>query len=109
MSKPCAKWKRALPAWRPNEPACSPVPPGPLCGSAQHPAVAEYQALVPGVNQARRDALEREVKQLAEAGALVRGELDALLKQQQKEATEKHRFCSRSKRLPHAGRRRSPD
>ncbi|MDU7648242.1 MAG: exonuclease subunit SbcC [Klebsiella michiganensis] len=66
-----------------------PGSPCPLCGSAQHPAVAEYQALVPGVNQARRDALEREVKQLAEAGALVRGELDALLKQQQKEATEK--------------------
>lgn len=66
-----------------------PGTPCPLCGSAQHPAVAEYQALVPGVNQARRDALEREVKQLAEAGALVRGELDALLKQQQKEATEK--------------------
>ncbi|WP_163277272.1 hypothetical protein, partial [Enterobacter hormaechei] len=50
---------------------------------------AEYQALVPGVNQARRDALEREVKQLAEAGALVRGELDALIKHQQKEAAEK--------------------
>ncbi|HHA0003463.1 TPA: exonuclease subunit SbcC [Klebsiella michiganensis] len=66
-----------------------PGSPCPLCGSAQHPAVAEYQALVPGVNQARRDALEREVKQLAEASALVRGELDALLKQQQKEATEK--------------------
>ncbi|HED2403865.1 TPA: exonuclease subunit SbcC [Klebsiella michiganensis] len=66
-----------------------PGSPCPLCGSAQHPAVAEYQALVPGVNQARRDALEREVKQLTEAGALVRGELDALLKQQQKEATEK--------------------
>ncbi|EMB9089750.1 exonuclease subunit SbcC [Klebsiella michiganensis] len=66
-----------------------PGSPCPLCGSAQHPAVAEYQALVPGVNQARRDALEREVKQLAEAGALVRGQLDALLKQQQKEATEK--------------------
>lgn len=66
-----------------------PGSPCPLCGSAQHPAVAEYQALVPGVNQARRDSLEREVKQLAEAGALVRGELDALLKQQQKEAAER--------------------
>ena len=66
-----------------------PGTPCPLCGSAQHPAVAEYQALVPGVNQARRDALEREVKQLAEAGALVRGELDALIKHQQTEAAEK--------------------
>ncbi|QGN36841.1 exonuclease subunit SbcC [Klebsiella oxytoca] len=66
-----------------------PGSPCPLCGSAQHPAVAEYQALVPGVNQARRDSLEREVKQLAEAGALVRGELDALLKLRQKEAAER--------------------
>ncbi|MEN0616327.1 exonuclease subunit SbcC [Klebsiella indica] len=66
-----------------------PGSPCPLCGSEQHPAIAAYQALAPDVNQARRDALEREVKQLAEAGALVRGELDALLKQQQKEAAEK--------------------
>ncbi|MEM0654562.1 exonuclease subunit SbcC [Klebsiella huaxiensis] len=66
-----------------------PGSPCPLCGSEQHPAIAEYQALVPGVNQARRDAIEREVKQLAEAGAQVRGELDALLKQQQKEIAEK--------------------
>ncbi|HEY4467082.1 MAG TPA: exonuclease subunit SbcC [Klebsiella sp.] len=66
-----------------------PGSPCPLCGSEQHPAVAEYQALVPGVNQKRCDALEREVKQLAEAGALARGELDALIKQRQKEAAEK--------------------
>ncbi len=78
-----------MPALEAERARLQPGSPCPLCGSAQHPAVAEYQALVPGVNQARRDALEREVKQLAEAGALVRGELDALLKQQQKEATEK--------------------
>lgn len=65
-----------------------PGAPCPLCGSSEHPAVAQYQALVPGVNQARRDSLEREVKQLAEEGAQLRGQLEALLKQQVKEKEE---------------------
>ncbi|VEC87740.1 Exonuclease SbcC [Raoultella ornithinolytica] len=50
-----------------------PGAPCPLCGSSEHPAVAQYRALEPGVNQARRDSLEREVKQLAEEGAQLRG------------------------------------
>ncbi|MEO3989776.1 exonuclease subunit SbcC [Pseudocitrobacter cyperus] len=66
------------------QPGC----PCPLCGATAHPAIAEYQALTPGVNQARRDALEREVKQLAEEGATLRGQQDALLKQQQAEENE---------------------
>ncbi len=66
-----------------------PGAPCPLCGSGQHPAVEEYQALVPGINQTRRDALERDVRQLAEEGAQLRGQLEALLKQQQKESDEK--------------------
>ncbi|MXF45487.1 exonuclease subunit SbcC [Raoultella sp. Lac2] len=65
-----------------------PGAPCPLCGSSEHPAVAQYRALEPGVNQARRDSLEREVKQLAEEGAQLRGQLEALLKQQVKEKEE---------------------
>ncbi|MRS17064.1 exonuclease subunit SbcC [Enterobacteriaceae bacterium RIT691] len=60
----------------------------PLCGATEHPAVAEYQALKPGVNEARRDLLEKEVKQLGETGAAQRGQLDALTKQQQADQTE---------------------
>lgn len=59
--------------------------PCPLCGSTAHPAVAEYQAITVDTNQARRDALEREVKQLAESGAALRGQLDALMKQSEKD------------------------
>ncbi|MCS2157839.1 exonuclease subunit SbcC [Scandinavium sp. H11S7] len=65
-----------------------PGAPCPLCGSAEHPAVAEYQALKPGVNEARRDALEKEVKQIGESGASLKGELDALVKQIQAEQSE---------------------
>lgn len=65
-----------------------PGTPCPLCGSAEHPAVAEYQALKPGVNEARRDALEKEVNQIRELGASLKGELDAQLKQQQTEQSE---------------------
>ena len=59
--------------------------PCPLCGSTAHPAVAEYQAMTVNANQARRDALEREVKQLAESGAALRGQLDALMKQSERD------------------------
>ncbi|WPO94583.1 exonuclease subunit SbcC [Buttiauxella sp. HR94] len=59
--------------------------PCPLCGSTAHPAVAEYQAMTVDANQARRDALEREVKQLAESGAALRGQLDALVKQSERD------------------------
>lgn len=59
--------------------------PCPLCGSTAHPAVAAYQAITVDANQARRDALEREVKQLAESGAALRGQLEALVKQSEKD------------------------
>lgn len=62
--------------------------PCPLCGSAEHPAIEQYQALKPGVNEARRDTLEKEVKQLGEAGASLKGQLKALVKQLQAEQNE---------------------
>ncbi|RDT45878.1 hypothetical protein DXF93_30005, partial [Escherichia coli] len=40
----------------------------PLCGSTTHPAIAQYKANVTGVNHARRDALDLEVRQIKEAG-----------------------------------------
>lgn len=36
--------------------------PCPLCGSTTHPAIERYQTLELSVNQARREALEKEVK-----------------------------------------------
>ncbi|VDZ84531.1 Nuclease sbcCD subunit C [Kluyvera intermedia] len=62
--------------------------PCPLCGSTSHPALAEYQALAPDANKARRDALEKEVTRLAEDGATLRAQQEALQKQQQKENDE---------------------
>ena len=59
--------------------------PCPLCGSTAHPAVAAYQAMTVDANQARRDALEHEVKQLTESGAALRGQLDALVKQSERD------------------------
>lgn len=62
--------------------------PCPLCGSTSHPAVEAYQALEPGVNQARLLTLEKEVKKLGEEGATLRGQLDALTKQLQRDENE---------------------
>ncbi|WP_105288750.1 exonuclease subunit SbcC [Escherichia sp. MOD1-EC5948] len=62
--------------------------PCPLCGSTSHPAVEAYQALEPGVNQARLLTLENEVKKLGEEGAALRGQLDALTRQLQRDENE---------------------
>ncbi|RPH29387.1 exonuclease subunit SbcC [Buttiauxella warmboldiae] len=58
--------------------------PCPLCGSTQHPAVADYQAIQPGENQQRLAALKLEVAHLAEAGSAIKGQLDTQRKQCEK-------------------------
>ncbi|EAM7071887.1 exonuclease subunit SbcC [Salmonella enterica] len=69
--------------------AClQPGQPCPLCGSTTHPAIAAYQALELSTNQTRRDALEKEVKTLAEEGAVLRGQLDALTQQLLRDESE---------------------
>ncbi|MGY9371776.1 exonuclease subunit SbcC [Citrobacter pasteurii] len=55
--------------------------PCPLCGSTTHPAIEHYQTLELSVNQARREALEKEVKTLADEGSTLRGQLDAITQQ----------------------------
>lgn len=60
----------------------------PLCGATEHPAVAAYQALEITDNQRRRDAMEKEVKQLEEEGLLLRGQLKAKIEQIQRETNE---------------------
>ncbi|POT58445.1 exonuclease subunit SbcC [Citrobacter amalonaticus] len=79
-----------------------PGQPCPLCGSTQHPAVAAYQALEPGVNQARRDALEKEVKTLAEEGATLRGQLETLTRQLQREESEAQSLIAEEQALTQA-------
>ncbi len=54
-----------------------PGAPCPLCGSAEHPAVLEYQQLEPSRSAERFAALELAVNQLAEQGAALKGQLDA--------------------------------
>ncbi|WP_437890465.1 exonuclease subunit SbcC [Phytobacter sp. V91] len=62
-----------------------PGQPCPLCGSAEHPAIAEYQAMVPGANHARRDALDLEVRKMAEDGVALSARLKGLAEQYEKE------------------------
>ena len=59
-----------------------PDQPCPLCGSCQHPAIAQYQQLEPGANQQRLNALETRVAQLKESGT-AKGEQQKLSLQQQ--------------------------
>ena len=56
--------------------------PCPLCGSRQHPAIAQYQQLQPGENQQRLAALEARVAELKERGT-AKGEQQKLTQQQQ--------------------------
>ncbi|MCT4714516.1 exonuclease subunit SbcC [Enterobacteriaceae bacterium H18W14] len=65
-----------------------PEQPCPLCGSTQHPAVAEYQALQAGENQQRLSVLQQEVSALAEQGSAARALLEAQRQQHAKLTTE---------------------
>ncbi|WP_058973906.1 SbcC/MukB-like Walker B domain-containing protein [Type-D symbiont of Plautia stali] len=59
-----------------------PDQPCPLCGSCQHPAIAQYQQLQPGENQQRLAAQEALVAKLREDGT-AKGEQQKLSLQQQ--------------------------
>ncbi len=59
-----------------------------LCGSTEHPAIAQYQALALTENQRRRDAMEKEVAALKEEGLLLLGQVNALTTQLQRETDE---------------------
>ncbi|MEM6050459.1 AAA family ATPase [Erwinia sp. P7711] len=59
--------------------------PCPLCGSCEHPAVADYQALEPSENQQRLARLKSEVEQLKDRGTAKREQLKNLLALAEKE------------------------
>ena len=73
--------------------------PCPLCGSTTHPAIARYQTLELSVNQARREALEKEVKTLADEGSTLRGQLEAITQQLQRDEHEAQRLSQEEQAL----------
>lgn len=79
-----------------------PDQPCPLCGSTTHPAVAAYRDLELSVNQTRRETLEKEVNTLAEEGAALRGQLDALTQQLQRDESEARSLLQEEQALTEA-------
>lgn len=59
--------------------------PCPLCGSCEHPAIADYQALEPSENQQRLVKLKAEVDSLKDQGTATREQLKNLQQQAEKE------------------------
>lgn len=70
-----------------------------LCGSTEHPAIAQYQALALTENQRRRDAMEKEVAALKEEGLLVLGQVNALTTQLQRETDEAQTLAQEAQAL----------
>ncbi len=62
--------------------------PCPLCGATEHPAVAHYQTIEPGVNQARRQALFDEVQKVKEEGVALGERLKGLGERYEKDERE---------------------
>ncbi|WP_342321952.1 exonuclease subunit SbcC [Kosakonia sp. BYX6] len=62
--------------------------PCPLCGATEHPAVAQYQAIEPGVNQTRFNALDLEVREMKEAGVALSERLKGLSERYEKDERE---------------------
>jgi len=61
-----------------------PGQPCPLCGSTEHPAIAQYQAIEQSVNQQRFAALEQEVRLVKEEGVALNERLKGLIAQHEK-------------------------
>ncbi len=83
-----------------------PDQPCPLCGSCQHPAIAEYQALEISLNQQRLQQLENELQQLSEQGAarneqikLSQAQLEKLQQEQQQTLAESEHLQQRWQQL----------
>lgn len=73
-----------------------------LCGSTEHPAVKQYQALEITENQRRRDAMEKEVAALKEEGLLVLGQVNALASQIQRDTEEAQTLAQEAQTLTNA-------
>lgn len=76
--------------------------PCPLCGSCEHPAMAQYASLTVTDNQRRRDALEKEVAALKEEGLLILGQVNALTQQIQRETEETRQLTEEEQALTKA-------
>ncbi|UDQ81202.1 exonuclease subunit SbcC [Erwinia rhapontici] len=62
--------------------------PCPLCGSENHPAVQQYQALQLSENQQRLDALKRDVEQLKDQGSTCAAQLKQAQQQDERQLQE---------------------
>lgn len=76
-----------------------PDQPCPLCGSCQHPAIAEYQALELSANQQRLQQLESGLQQLSEQGSALAEQIRLNKLQTEKWQQEIQQLRSNSEQL----------